>query len=105
MKGRLQKAVGFLHSSEACSLIMVTALVALARGLSPLKGLSSYTQKLGPTLFPFNYSYNVGGAFPGSTSGKEFACQCKRCKETRVRSLGWEDSPEEGMATHSSIPA
>ena len=74
MKGRLQKAVGFLHSSEACSLIMVTALVALARGLSPLKGLSSYTQKLGPTLFPFSYSYSVGGAFPGSTSGKEFAC-------------------------------
>ena len=24
-------------------------------------------------------------------------------KETRVRSLGWEDSLEEGMATHSSI--
>ena len=53
---------------------MVAALVALARGLSPLKGLSSYTQKLGPTLFPFSYSYSVGGAFPGSTSGKEFAC-------------------------------
>ena len=26
-------------------------------------------------------------------------------KETRVRSLGWEDSLEEGMATHSSILA
>ena len=25
--------------------------------------------------------------------------------ETWVRSLGWEDSPEEGMATHSSILA
>ena len=25
--------------------------------------------------------------------------------ETRVRSLGWEDPLEEGMATHSSIPA
>ena len=26
-------------------------------------------------------------------------------KETRVQSLGWEDSLEEGMATHSSILA
>ena len=24
-------------------------------------------------------------------------------QETQVRSLGWEDLPEEGMATHSSI--
>ena len=26
-------------------------------------------------------------------------------QETRVQSLGWEDPLEEGMATHSSIPA
>ena len=26
-------------------------------------------------------------------------------QETWVRSLGWEDPPEEGMETHSSIPA
>ena len=26
-------------------------------------------------------------------------------QETRVPSLGWEDSPEKGMATHSSILA
>ena len=26
-------------------------------------------------------------------------------RETWVRSLGWEDALEEGMATHSSIPA
>ena len=26
-------------------------------------------------------------------------------RETRVRSLGWEDPLEDGMATHSSIPA
>ena len=25
--------------------------------------------------------------------------------ETRIRSLGWEDPLEEGMVTHSSIPA
>ena len=37
-------------------------------------------------------------------SGKEPACQCRR-HETRVRSLGQEDPLEEGMATHSRIPA
>ena len=26
-------------------------------------------------------------------------------QETRVRSLGWEDPLEKGMATHSSLPA
>ena len=26
-------------------------------------------------------------------------------QETRIRSLGWEDPLEKGMATHSSIPA
>ena len=42
--------------------------------------------------------------FPDGTSGKEPACQCRR-PETRVRSLGWVDPLEEGMATHSSILA
>ena len=31
--------------------------------------------------------------------------QCRRCRQTQVRSLGWEDPLEEGMATHSSILA
>ena len=35
--------------------------------------------------------------FPGSTDGKEFACY--------VGDLGWENPLEEGMATHSSVPA
>ena len=26
-------------------------------------------------------------------------------QKTQVESLGWEDSPEEEMATHSSVPA
>jgi len=43
--------------------------------------------------------------FPGGASGKELACQRRRRKEMRVRSLGGEDSPEEEMATHSSILA
>ena len=43
--------------------------------------------------------------FPGGASGKELACQYRRHKRHRVRSLGWEDSLEEGMAVHSSILA
>ena len=38
--------------------------------------------------------------FPRGSDGKESAVQ-----ETWVRSLGWEDLLEEGMATHSSILA
>ena len=37
--------------------------------------------------------------FPGSTSGKELTCQCRRCKRQEFNPL------EEKMATHSSIPA
>ena len=48
----------------------------------------------------FRYcSYLTGGA-----SGKESACQCRRCR-TQVWFLGWEDPLEEEMATHSSILA
>ena len=39
--------------------------------------------------------------FPGGSGGKESACN----EETRVQSLGWEDSLEEGMATRSTILA
>ena len=42
--------------------------------------------------------------FPGSGSGKEPACQCRR-QERWVRSLGWEDTLEEGKEIHSSILA
>ena len=47
---------------------------------------------------PFK-NYCVPGTilgFPVGTSGKESTCQCRR-HETEVRSLGLEDSPEEGM--------
>ena len=47
--------------------------------------------------------YRIWWGFPGGTSGKEPACQSRRCKETQVRSLGWEDPLEEGMATHCSV--
>ena len=39
--------------------------------------------------------------FPDSSDGKESACK----GETWVRSLGWKDPLEKGMATHSSILA
>ena len=42
--------------------------------------------------------------FPGGATDKDPACQCRRHK-TWVRSLDWEDSLEEGMATHFSILA
>ena len=59
---------------------------------------------------------------PNEISGTEFWVKSKRIatraslvaqrvknlpamQETRVRSLGWEDPPEKGMATHSSILA
>ena len=42
--------------------------------------------------------------FPGSASGKELTCQCRRHKMC-VRSLGPEDPLEEGITTHSSILA
>ena len=40
-------------------------------------------------------------SFPGGANGNESACQCKRPKSMRVRSLGLEDPLEEGMTTHS----
>ena len=39
--------------------------------------------------------------FPGDSVGKESPA----VQETWVRSLGWEDPLEEGMATHSSVLA
>ena len=43
--------------------------------------------------------------FPGGASGKQSACQCRKNKKTRVRSLGQEDSLEEGIASHFSTLA
>ena len=37
--------------------------------------------------------------FPGGSDGKESACNA----ETWVRSLGWDDPLEKGMATYSSV--
>ena len=42
---------------------------------------------------------------PRWRSGKESTRQCRRCRKTRVWSLGREDSLKEKMAAHSSILA
>ena len=39
--------------------------------------------------------------FPGDSDSKELACNA----EDQIKSLGWEDSLEKGMATHSSMLA
>ena len=39
--------------------------------------------------------------FPQCLSGKESTCSAQELQEMQVRSLGWEDHLEEGMATHS----
>ena len=43
--------------------------------------------------------------FPDGPSGKELACQCRRCQRRKVQPLGGEDPLEEALATHSSILA
>ena len=63
-----------------------------------------------PPLFPFYSANNTLCIsrelldFPGGSSGKELAYQCRR-PESQVRSLDGEDPLEEGMATPSSILA
>ena len=49
------------------------------------------------------YMYILG--FPGGTSGKEYACQCKRHKRRRFASWVEAIPLEESMATHSSALA
>ena len=43
--------------------------------------------------------------FPGGASDKEPTFQHSRRKRCGVRSVGWEDPLEKGVATHSSILA
>ena len=50
------------------------------------------------TLKSFPQAY-LCPSFSGGTNGKESTCYAGKL----VRSLGWEDALEEGMATHSSI--
>ena len=56
------------------------------------------------TFSAMKYYLAIKEGFPGSASGKEPACQCRR-QEMWVQSLDREDSLEEEMATHPSILA
>ena len=59
---------------------------------------------LGPSLASGLGFNGEGRGFLGGSSGKEPPCQCRRRKRRGfIASLGWEDPPEKGMATHSSI--
>ena len=62
---------------------------------------------LSPSEFKLIRWFRVGPpvAFPGSPSGREPACKCRRRKKIWVRSLGQEDPLEKEMATRSSILA
>jgi len=62
--------------------------------VGPLKG----TGCLWLIITTFNYLYNNIG-FLGGSDGKESACNAG----DQVRSLGWENPLEKGMATHSGI--
>ena len=76
-----------------------------------VSGLKTNKQKIPPTvnmLIRTEKKLVVSrgmGCFPGNASDKEPTSQCKRLWEMWVRSLSWEDAPEVGMATHSSILA
>ena len=45
----------------------------------------------------------LAGGFPGGASGKEPACQSRRCKRCRFNPWVGKIPLEKGMATHSSI--
>ena len=55
--------------------------------------------------FFFKLHHFVFNGLPRWLSGKEFICQCRKCRRSGLRSLDWEDALEEEMATHSSILA
>ena len=52
-------------------------------------------------LFPNKITFQRLGGFPGGSDGKESAAVWEKW----VQSLGWEDTLQEAMTTHSSILA
>ena len=70
--------------------------------LASASALSGPCTRVDLNFFPtYEATVRLRG-FPGGPSGKEPVCQCRRHK-TWVRSPGWEDPPEQDMATPSSI--
>ena len=53
----------------------------------------------------FDEQYNSLTGFPGSISGKEPTCQCRRYETKVIRSMGQEEPLEKEVATHLSILA
>ena len=60
----------------------------------PQAGTGSF---LGPRRSDKGFEDGTHACFPGDSDGKESACNAGDW----VRSLGWEDPLQEGMATHS----
>ena len=56
-------------------------------------------------IHAYTYIYTHIWSFPGITSGKEPAFQCRRLKRHGFNPLGQEDPLEEGLTIHSSILA
>ena len=92
---------------------MLQEIYKLGRGQifnSPVSFKGYKTQLLNVTL---QHHYSVLSAqihlvytqFPGGASGIESSCQCRKCRRSWVRALGWEDSLEEEMAPHTRILA
>ena len=101
----------FRGSSQPRDWIQVSCIVsgfftiwATREALIYLKG-NKYFVLIWIIFFPFMFQISNILGFPGGASGKEPTCQCRRCWEMQVPSLGWEDPLEEGMATHSTILA
>ena len=52
-----------------------------------------------------NTIFRVSSGFPGGTSGKEYTCQCRRHKRSRVNPWGGKEALDKEMAAHSSTLA
>ena len=60
--------------------------------------------QLGPFFFKLKYMLHLNWASP-VVQGQRICLPMQEMQEMQVRSLGWEDPLEKGMATHSSILA
>ena len=64
-----------------------------------------YLQRVFVDVINLSWGHWDRPGLPRWCSGKESACQCRRCKRRRVRSLRQEDPLEKEMATCSNILA
>ena len=93
--------LGFqLPSFNHINLTSVLVITSLTADLQPPFSKDS-NYYIGSVHLPSTYWVQVSQRkrFPGSSDGKESPA----VQETWVQSVGWEDSLEMGMATHSSV--